>query len=137
MSLNKHHYYLSKQISEKARQFQTIILNFPEKLDNPNLNSKWEQLIKIRDICNLSIEQKRASKDIGSSLEAALIVKLNNENQKFLKNIDLSELCITSSVKIENSDTNEITVETSKAKGEKCPICWKIRSAPCERPNCK
>ena len=112
-------------------------LNFPQKFKNSNLNSKWEQLIKIRDICNLSIEQKRASKDIGSSLEAALIVKLNNENQKFLKNIDLSELCITSSVKIENGDTNEIIVETSKAKGEKCPICWKIRSAPCERPNCK
>ncbi len=112
-------------------------LNFPEKFYNSKLNSKWEQLIKIRDICNLSIEQKRASKDIGSSLEAALIVKLNDENQKFLKNIDLSELCITSSVKIENSDTNEIIVETSKAKGEKCPICWKIRSAPCERPNCK
>ncbi len=112
-------------------------LNFPKKFDNFNLNSKWEKLIKIRDICNLSIEQKRASKDIGSSLEAALIVKLNNENQKFLKNIDLSELCITSSVKIENGDTNEIIVETSKATGEKCPICWKIRSAPCERPNCK
>ncbi len=112
-------------------------LDFPKKFYNSNLNSKWEKLIKIRDICNLSIEQKRASKDIGSSLEAALIVKLNNEDQKFLKNIDLSELCITSSVKIENSDTNEIIVETSKASGEKCPICWKIRSAPCERPNCK
>ncbi len=112
-------------------------LNFPKKFNNSDLNSKWEKLIKIRDICNLSIEQKRASKDIGSSLEAALIVKLNNDNHKFLKNIDLSELCITSSVKIENSDTNEIIVETSKASGEKCPICWKIRSAPCERPNCK
>ncbi len=108
-------------------------LNFPEKFNNSKLNSKWEQLIKIRDICNLSIEQKRASKDIGSSLEAALIVKLNNDNQKFLTNIDLSELCITSSVKIENSDTNEIIVETMKAIGEKCPVCWKISSAPCER----
>ncbi|MDC3179941.1 isoleucine--tRNA ligase [Candidatus Pelagibacter sp.] len=112
-------------------------LNFPKKFKNSNLNSKWEQLIKIRDLCNISIEQKRASKNIGSSLEAALIVKLNNDNQKFLKNIDLSELCITSSVKIENSDTNEIIVETSKAKGEKCSICWKIRNTPCERPNCK
>jgi len=108
-------------------------LNFPKKFNNPSLNSKWEKLIKIRDICNLSIEQKRASKDIGSSLEAALIVKLNNEDQKFLKNIDLSELCITSSVKIENSDTNEIIVETSKATGEKCPVCWKISIIPCER----
>ncbi len=108
-------------------------LNFPQKFDNSKLNSKWEQLIKIRDICNLSIEQKRASKDIGSSLEAALIVKLDNENQKFLKNIDLSELCITSSVKIENGDTNDIIVETVKATGEKCPVCWKISSTPCER----
>ena len=108
-------------------------LNFPKKFDNFNLNSKWEKLIKIRDICNLSIEQKRASKDIGSSLEAALIVKLNNQNQKFLKNIDLSELCITSSVKIENGDTNDIIVETVKATGEKCPVCWKISSTPCER----
>ncbi len=112
-------------------------LNFPEKFKNPQLDSKWEQLIKIRDVCNLSIEQKRASKDIGSSLEAALIVKLNSQSQKLLKNVDLSELCITSSVKIENSEMNEIVVETSKAEGEKCPICWKIRSAPCERPNCK
>ena len=108
-------------------------LNFPEKFDNSNLNSKWEQLIKIRDICNLSIEQKRASKDIGSSLEAALIVKLNNDNQKFLTNIDLSELCITSSVKIENGDTNEVIVETKKATGEKCPVCWKISEKPCLR----
>ncbi len=108
-------------------------LNFPQKFDNSKLNSKWQQLIKIRDICNLSIEQKRASKDIGSSLEAALIVKLNNENQKFLKNINLSELCITSSVKIENGDTNDIIVETVKATGEKCPVCWKISSTPCER----
>ncbi|MDC3068251.1 isoleucine--tRNA ligase [Candidatus Pelagibacter sp.] len=108
-------------------------LNFPEIFNNLNLNSKWEQLIKIRDICNLSIEQKRASKDIGSSLEAALIVKLNNENQKFLKNIDLSELCITSSVKIENGDSDEVIVETIKATGEKCPVCWKISSTPCER----
>ena len=81
----------------------------------------------------MSIEQKRSSKDIGSSLEAALIVKLNNENQKFLKNIDLSELCITSSVKIENGDSDEVIVETIKAKGEKCPVCWKISSPPCER----
>ncbi len=112
-------------------------LKFPEKFENSKLYLKWEKLIKIRDACNLSIEQKRANKIIGSSLEAALIVKLNIENQNILKNIDLSELCITSSVKIENNDTQEIIVETNKAIGEKCPICWKIRNSPCERPNCK
>ena len=42
-------------------------MNFPEKFKNIELNNKWIQLLKIRDICNLSIEEKRASKEIGSS----------------------------------------------------------------------
>ena len=112
-------------------------LNFPKNFENTQLNAKWQKLIKIRDVCNLSIEQKRANKEIGSSLEAALLVKLNSKSQKILKGIDLSELCITSSVEIQNSEEEEIVVETNKASGEKCPICWKIKNSPCERPHCK
>ena len=108
-------------------------LNFPKNFENLELSLKWEKLLNIRDICNLSIEQKRTKKEIGSSLEAMLIIKLNKEYQNILQNIDLSELCITSSVKIEDSDTQEIIVETSKAAGEKCPVCWKISTSPCER----
>ncbi len=112
-------------------------LSFPKQFENLELSLKWERLLKIRDACNLSIEQKRANKEIGSSLEAALIIKINEENQNILKGIDLSELCITSSVKIENSDSDNLVVETSKAKGEKCSLCWKIRNSPCGRPNCR
>ena len=28
---------------------------------------------------------------------------------------------------------NEIIVETSKAVGEKCNVCWKIKKGKCER----
>ena len=108
-------------------------LNFPKKFENNKLNEKWIKLLKIRDICNLSIEEKRASKEIGSSLEAALIIKLNKDDNEVIKGVDLSELCITSSVEIKISDTNEIFVETSKAKGKKCPVCWKISESPCIR----
>ncbi|MBD1135525.1 isoleucine--tRNA ligase, partial [Pelagibacterales bacterium SAG-MED47] len=52
-------------------------LNFPKKFENEKIEKKWDELIKIRDICNISIEEKRASKEIGSSLEAVLHVKLN------------------------------------------------------------
>jgi isoleucyl-tRNA synthetase len=110
-------------------------LKFPKKFENVELSKKWAHLLKIRDICNLSIEEKRAKKEIGSSLEASLLVKLNQNNQKIVKGIDLSELCITSSVKIENIETEEILVETEKAEGDKCPICWKISRLPCERHN--
>ena len=108
-------------------------VKIPTTWQNDKLNKKWESLYQIKQEANIAIEEKRSKKIIGSSLEATLIVKLNNENQKFLKNIDLSELCITSSVKIENVDTDEVIVETIKATGEKCPVCWKISSKPCER----
>ena len=108
-------------------------LDFPEKMKDEAINMKWSELIKIRDICNLSIEQKRAEKTIGSSLEASLKIKLNKENLKLSKGIDFSELCITSSAFVEKNDNSEIEVQTLKAKGNKCPVCWKISEKPCER----
>ena len=97
------------------------------------MNNKWLKLLKIRDICNLSIEEKRATKEIGSSLEASLILEISKKNSEIINEIDLSELCITSSVEIRKNDTDDIVVKTFKAKGDKCPVCWKISPEPCER----
>ncbi len=108
-------------------------INFPKKFENLKLNEKWCHLLKIRDACNLSIEEKRGTKEIGSSLEASLTVELNEENFKIVKGIDLSELCITSIADIKKSDKDVIQVSTKKAEGIKCPVCWKISKNPCER----
>jgi isoleucyl-tRNA synthetase len=108
-------------------------LDFPKSFENIELNNKWIKLLKIRDICNLSIEEKRANKEIGSSLEAELKVKLDKENFQLMQGIDLAELCITSLAEIQSSTSNEIFVETTKAQGNKCPICWKISKDPCMR----
>ena len=107
--------------------------NFSKKYQNFELNKKWEELIKIRDVCNISIEEKRAKKEIGSSLEAALVIKMNNDKKKIIEGIDLSELCITSSVEVEINNSENIDVKTIKAEGEKCPVCWKISKEPCIR----
>jgi isoleucyl-tRNA synthetase len=121
-------------VSKKNKSIHLeYFLQFPEKFDNEKLNDKWLNLIKIRDECNLSIEEKRASKEIGSSLEAALIIHLDKKNQEFIKDIDLSELCITSSAKIKDSSSEKILVETAKAEGDKCPVCWKISIEPCAK----
>jgi len=108
-------------------------LNFPDNFKNEKLNDKWVELIKLRNICNISIEEKRASKEIGSSLEAALKIQLNDKNIKLIENVDLSEICITSSVKIEKINSEEIIVDTKKAEGDKCQVCWKISVEPCTR----
>jgi len=108
----------------------------PAKWNNDNLNKKWTELIKIRDKCNSSIEIKRASKEIGSSLEASLTIYLNEGLMKISQGVDFSELCITSGATIEKNKDNiseDIVVKTIKAKGDKCPVCWKINTKPCVR----
>ena len=108
-------------------------LNFPSSFKNEALNNKWQELIKIRNICNISIEEKRASKEIGSSLEAELKIDLNDKFKDITKNIDFSELCITSKATISFSTITETEVSTIKAKGFKCPVCWKISEELCPR----
>ena len=111
-------------------------INFPKKFENSELNDRWKEILKVRDICNLSIEEKRASKEIGSSLEADIVIKLNSKFLELTKNIDFAELCITSKSIVKKNNKDEIIVETKKAKGNKCPICWKITVDACERHQC-
>ena len=110
--------------------------DFPKEFENNQLNEKWSELNKIRDICNISIEEKRASKEIGSSLEASLEIELDKKGLDLIKGIDLSEICITSSVKIKKEPSEKIYVETNKAKGNKCSLCWKIKLEACGRSSC-
>jgi len=107
--------------------------DYPNKFKNEKLNEKWIELIKIRNICNISIEEKRANKDIGSSLEADLKIQLNQKLKDLTKNVDFSELCITSKAKVEYKTDIETKAITSKAIGSKCPVCWKINEVSCSR----
>jgi isoleucyl-tRNA synthetase len=119
-------------VNKKSIHLEKFI-RFPSNFENNILNLKWLELIKIRDVCNLSIEEKRSAKVIGSSLEALLKIKLNKKNIEFTKNIDLAELCITSWATIEETNEDKIIVVTEKLEGNKCPVCWKISSQPCKR----
>ena len=114
----------------------TKFLDFPRNFKNENLNQKWLELIKIRNVCNISIEEKRASKEIGSSLEAKLNINLNQKLSEISRKIDFSELCITSSADVTFNENSETTVQTTKAEGSKCPVCWKITKKTCSRKTC-
>ncbi len=109
---------------------------FPKKFENNKLNEKWIELIKIRNICNISIEEKRSSKEIGSSLEADLKIQLNQKIKNITHNIDFSELCITSTAEVIYKNEVETNVITTKAEGNKCPVCWKVKVKPCDRNHC-
>jgi isoleucyl-tRNA synthetase len=111
----------------------TKFIDFPKSFKNENLNQKWLELIKIRNVCNISIEEKRASKEIGSSLEASLKINLDKKLNEISKDVDFSELCITSSAEVSYLENYETKVQTTKAEGSKCPVCWKLSIDPCPR----
>jgi isoleucyl-tRNA synthetase len=62
-----------------------------------------------------------------------LEIKLNDKLFELSKNIDFSELCITSGAKVIKDNAQEIEIISSKASGKKCPICWKISLEECSR----
>ena len=81
------------------------------------LTKKMGRIEKIREICNISIEEKRASKEIGSSLEADIIIELN---QNFIGhiNVDFAELTITSSAKVVESLDDDDKVKHNYSQGD-------------------
>ena len=123
-------------IKDKKSIHLEKFLEIPNKFKNEKINEKWIELIKIRNICNISIEEKRAIKEIGSSLEADLKIQMSQKLKVITENIDFSELCITSNAEVIYKDDIETTAITSKAKGSKCSICWKIKETACDRANC-
>ena len=121
--------------------FSTI----PEKWSNKSLGNKWNQLKLVRQVCNVAIEVKRTNKELGSSLEADLEIFLDKKYLDLVKNIDLSEFCITSKAKAQILNGQKdlelfkleniqgIGVLVKKAVGNKCPRCWKIFEESCNR----
>jgi len=125
-------------INKEAKENSIHLKNFvkiPENWKNEELNANWEKIKKIRDEANISIETQRTDKIIGSSLEANIQIKLKDELYNIAKNEDFSEICITSSASIIKDDKikSDIQVNTQKAIGNKCPVCWKISENDCER----
>ena len=120
--------------------------DIPSKWENKELSEKWDKLKIVRNVTNAAIEVKRASKDIGSSLEADIQVHLDTKYLKLTKDMDLSEYFITSKAiakpLISNdklfklADVEGVKVLVKKAKGNKCSRCWKILEKPCDRENC-
>ncbi|OGI01101.1 MAG: isoleucine--tRNA ligase [Candidatus Melainabacteria bacterium GWF2_37_15] len=128
-------------IPEQRGELESILLSdWPEvneKYKNQALSDKWDKIIHLREIVTKAIEPARALKQIGSSLETAVYVKV--EDQEALKSVqdELKNVFITSQAFI-ISDGEEpqnvlntlqeegYTVYVTPALGEKCPRCWKF-----------
>ena len=113
---------------------ENLFVEIPKSWKNETLSNKWVKLYKIKQEANIAIEAKRASKEIGSSLEAEIKLSMGKEKYELLKNLDLAEYFITS--KAERIESNDEKIEVKKAIGTKCKKCWKILEKKCEREGC-
>ena len=113
---------------------ESLFVKIPKNWKNESLNRKWSELFKIKQEANIALEEKRSSKEIGSSLEAEIVINCKKERYEILKNLNLSEYFITSKAEKKLSDNDSI--EVKKAKGKKCERCWKILEKKCYRDNC-
>ncbi len=111
-------------------------VKIPTRWKNDKLNEKWSNLFRIKQEANIAIEEKRANKEIGSSLEAEIKLILKKEKFELLENLNLADYFIVSKAEKKLSNNDEIKIEVKKAQGQKCERCWKILDKKCSRESC-
>ena len=97
--------------------------------------AKWDRIMAIRDDVKKVLEQARADKVIGSSLEAALTLYCDQPTYDLLNAIpmdELADLFIVSQVALHQGKggvqgaVEGLGVEAGHAAGAKCLRCWKF-----------
>ena len=106
--------------------------------ENKKINYKWNIIKNIRKVITGALEKKREEKTIGSSLEAHIIISLDQKIQNEIGSVNFEEVAITSSFEIINfnnknnffslEDISGVSIGVEKVKGNKCERCWKYKN---------
>jgi isoleucyl-tRNA synthetase len=91
------------------------------------LVAKYERIRAIRDEVNKAIEELRAKGDVGSSLQAEVVLTLPEQDHALLATLgdDLKFVFITSAIQLVAGSAVFISVNASKHT--KCERCWHYR----------
>ena len=114
-------------------QVESVMLtDFPkanDMYDNEELSAKWDKILKLKDLVAKELENARAEKIIGHSLNAKVTIFANDDEYNFLKeNIELLRtVFIISDLEVlenERKDEEKLGIKVEQAPGEKCERCW-------------
>ena len=119
--------------SVHRRQFPDI----PAQWRDDELAARWGRVVRVRRVVTGALELARRDKVIGSSLEAAPVVHVEDTGLRtLLETVDMAEVSITSALAIsaEPAPADAFTLEEApgiavafaRAKGEKCARSWKV-----------
>ncbi len=116
------------------------LVDFPETpadWRNAELETAMAKIRRVRRAVTAALEVQRQDKVIGSSLEAAPIVYIeDSETRDLLATFDVDDMCITSGLSVTGDpapaeafrvpEIEGVGVVFEKAEGAKCQRCWKI-----------
>jgi isoleucyl-tRNA synthetase len=128
--------WLARYPSETASVHVETFPKLPASWRDDALAQEWEQIKRVRRVVTGALEIERANKKIGSSLEAAPQVFVDDELMAALEDVDFAEVCITSGVEIVSGeapdgafklpDVPNVGVVPKRAEGTKCARSWRI-----------
>ncbi|MEK7747821.1 MAG: isoleucine--tRNA ligase [Nitrospirota bacterium] len=98
---------------------------FPEVTKRyTELAEKWERLRMVRELVSKKLEEARANKTIGTSLEAKVVIGAAQKDLQLLASLKSfrETFFIVSQVALQEANAWSITV--GAAEGEKCERCW-------------
>jgi isoleucyl-tRNA synthetase len=129
--------WLARYPSEHGSVHMHLFPQTPRDWRNDALAAKWRVIRNVRRVVTGALEIERAAKRIGSSLEAAPVVYIEDAaTRAALDGIDFAEICITSDIELRAGqgradafrldDVSGVAVEPQRATGPKCARSWKI-----------
>ena len=121
--------------TENENTFSIMLEDYPkydEKLYDKELDDKFKKIIEIKELVSKKLEEAREEKLIGQTLEAKVTVSANKENKLYQiiennKNL-IEDVLIVSELELKEDSSiekEELSVNISRAEGEKCERCWK------------
>jgi len=140
----------------RGKEESVLLTDFPKPNKSylkPELTDFWRDIIAVRSTVNKALEQARATGKIGKSLDAQVVLGVDNaELAAKLKSLGaaLAPLFITSQATVHGErksvatgsdvlaqvDENGILAVASPAAGTKCKRCWKSTSDVGTNPKC-
>lgn len=121
------------KVSVHLEQFPRLAVDW----ENEVLAAKWKKIRTVRRVVTGALEVERREKRIGSSLEAAPVVYVDDPALlNALDGLDFSEICITSGIELvagkgpddafRLDDVGSVAVVPREASGRKCARSWRI-----------
>jgi isoleucyl-tRNA synthetase len=151
LSFTSEEFWQEMRVIDPSLPESVFLTDFPKPdvsaIDEP-LNALWDKVLALRGAVSRMLEELRAAKTIGTSLEACVQVKKTDELADVVSAFTLQEMADISIVskfewvseptgtKIVKDEETGYEIAASFTPGSKCPRCWKYTETPTEDGLC-